>query len=339
MNRLTICFSFLLFLFTSTYSQTQTISRKDFNKDGVIDQVTITEDGGSSMSTKDVQYFDGKTKKKYSFFVDYSFGSFFSVCYIPNGINKPARESLGNVLFGGKDSIDPSLSWLIDVSSSEGSKYNPIWVPGEPQIPGSYYAILESKKYKKFLENVHELPDSGKVRPDYFWIDYNTVAGHRFDEARRIRNGNTPNEVEEGRDSIINGFKIQKIDSSTWVYHTANGVILKKAKKYSWVFISDNKIYDDAREKFRGNPIQGVQVLERYVLIIYNGARALTNSLYVINPETGYVTLINNDEIGINWIENMKVDKAFIELVGRDGEKYSLTLDKINQLFKDVSGN
>ena len=51
---------------------------KDFNKDGITDRVTISEDGGSAFSSTSADYTDGKTKKKYEFSVQYSFGSFFA---------------------------------------------------------------------------------------------------------------------------------------------------------------------------------------------------------------------------------------------------------------------
>jgi hypothetical protein len=41
----------LLLLFTSTYSQSQE-TKKDFNKEGVGEQFTITKDGGSTISTE-----------------------------------------------------------------------------------------------------------------------------------------------------------------------------------------------------------------------------------------------------------------------------------------------
>src|SRR5688572_25003321 len=135
MTRLIFCFCVLAF-HTSTYSQTEERTTKmDFNKDGIIDQIIVSRYDGSTVvpKTVDVQYFDGKTKKKDSLSLGYSLGSFFSVLDIPNAMNKSARTSIGNILFGSKDSIDPSLNWLIDFSSSRGVKYNPIWILGEPE--------------------------------------------------------------------------------------------------------------------------------------------------------------------------------------------------------------
>ena len=53
MHKFVISIISLLIFSGSIYCQAQT-NKKDFNKDGVIDQVTVTEDGGSAFSSKDI---------------------------------------------------------------------------------------------------------------------------------------------------------------------------------------------------------------------------------------------------------------------------------------------
>ena len=66
MNKPILTTIFILLVSSMAFSQTKSASR-DFNKDGVIDQVSISEDGGSAFSSTGVNYTDGKTKKKYQF--------------------------------------------------------------------------------------------------------------------------------------------------------------------------------------------------------------------------------------------------------------------------------
>lgn len=322
-----IIFSLALFLsHIATYSQSQT-SKRDFNKDGAIDYVTVKEDGGSSFSSKFISYYDGKTKKTYKFDIDYSFGSFFSTCKIPSVLGKVGRETMGNFLFGTKDTIEPSLNWLIDATSSNGTKYKPIWISREPQIPNSYYTIIEGKKYMDFLKSFVDstVLNSKSAKPDYYWIDYNT-GGHAFE--RGSRSGR--------RDStIIDGFKITKIDSSTWLYNTANAVILKKGDKYSWVFISDSYA-GTGQQKLRWKSIEDVNMFKGFVLVSHSYFPGGSGFLVIINPITGDILSLNED-YGFGAIERLKVNGDSVEL-DTLGE-YVLTESKINQLFKKVSRN
>lgn len=335
MNKLVILSSVLISLFTSTYSQSQK-SKKDFNKDGVIDQVTVTEDGGSGFSSKFVNYLDGKTKKKYEFSVLYSFGSFFAICNAPNVLGKSGRELLGSQLFGKSDTIEPSLNWLIDACTNKidleesgladfATKYNPVWKEGEPQVPEGYYSILSNNKFEKLLKNVEGSPDFdfAKMKSDYFWIDYSPYS-HRNKTAKR----------GQAVDTAV--FKITKVSPDSWIYSTAHGVIVKKGGKYSWVFINDNKVFE-ANEKLRWPSIADVQLIQDYILVRQSINTGEMN-LFIINPESGFLIRLNRELIGLDSIEEVKVNRenGSVDLSDSTGKNYSLTSTAINEAFQKL---
>ena len=325
MNKIAVYLSSFLLLINSVYSQSKK-SNKDFNKDGVLDQVTITEDGGSDFSSKDIQFIDGKSKRKFDFSMNYSFGSFFAACNIPNAIGKSGRESLGTLLFGKRDSIDPSLNWLIDACSNNilvkdsqladfATKYSPIWITGEPKVPKPYYTILSNDKFQGLLKKIEGSPDFdfNKMKSDFFWIDYN------------------PDNHGE--------FKVVQTGTSNQMFSTSHGLILKKQNKYSWVFINDNKVFE-ANDKLRWPSIIDVQLIQGFVIVKQSVNTGNTN-LFIINPETGFVIRLSKEFIGLTSFEKIEVNRVneSISLSDSTGNKYSLTLKAIEEIFQKIFSN
>lgn len=312
-----------------TIGQTKSISR-DFNKDKVNDRVTISEDGGSAFSSTGISYTDGKTKKKYEFSVLYSFGSFFSIGNVPNVLGKSGREELGKLLFSRKlaSKIDPSLQWLIDacsnkaeVNSSElidfSTKYNPVWMEGNPVIPDYYFVLLENSKYPNLLKNVEGSPEyDGKTyKSDYFWLTY------------------SPHNHKGKSDD----FKTIQADSGNQLLTTSHGVILKAGLKYSWIFINDDKLFA-ANEKLRLPSISEAQMFVDFVLIRQAVNTGATN-LFIVNPKSGVVVRLSNELMQVNSVEKMEINKLkeTVELSDSEGRKYSLTLSKIRELFTGMN--
>lgn len=323
---------FLLLSFTAfsvIYGQTKKDS-KDFNKDGVIDRATISEDGGSAFSSSSATYTDGKTKRKYEFSVQYSFGSFFAIANAPNVLGKPGREELGKFLFSRKlaSKIDPSLQWLIDACSNKAemksselidfsTKYNPVWIDGNPVIPDDYFVLLENSKYPNPIKIVEGSPEyDGKTyKSDYFWITY------------------SPHNHKGKSDD----FKTIQADSESQLLTTSHGVILKTGKKYSWIFINDDKVFE-ANEKLRWPSISEAQMFNDFVLI-RQAVNTGTTNLFIVNPKSGLVVRLSNELMQINSVEKMEIDKLkeTVELSDSDSRKYSLTLSKIKELFKGMN--
>ena len=309
------------------------VIKKDFNKDGLTDQVKISGDGGSTFSSTDVNYTDGKTKSKYEFSTLYSFGSFFAICNAPSVLGKSGRELLGKQLFGSIDTVEESLSWLIDACSNMkevnglslvdfATNYTPKWIKGEPEIPVGYFAILSNMKYQGLLKNVEGSPDydSKKFKSDYFWIDYNP-SSH---DAKTVKRG-------QPRDTA--GFRMIQVDSITHLYITGHGVILKREAKYSWAFINDYKLLS-GNEKLRWPSITDAQMLNDFILVQH--IAGMINSLFIVNPQTGFVMRLSNGLMGLNSVEKITIDKGkeTVELNDSEGKKYLLTLKMINDLFK-----
>jgi hypothetical protein len=320
--------SVIIILFTSAVIAQDKVIKKDFNKDGVVDQVLISEDGGSAYASTVVNYTDGKTKKKYEFSVLYSFGSFFSICNAPNVLGKSGRVQIGKLLFSSKlaSTIDPSLQWLIDACSNKAgvrpselidfsTKYSPAWIDGSPVIPQSYYALLENSKYPKLLQNVESSPEYAgeKYRSDYFWLTYH------------------PNNHKSNSDD----FKTILVDSANQLLITSHGVVIKREKKYSWVFINDDKLFE-ANEKLRWPSIKEVQMFNDYVLI-RQAVNTGTTNLFIVNPETGFVVKLSNELMGVNSVEELAIDKLkeVVELSDLESKKYLLSLSAITGLFKE----
>lgn len=312
-----------------TIGQTKSISR-DFNKDKVNDRVTISEDGGSAFSSTGISYTDGKTKKKYEFSVLYSFGSFFSIGNVPNVLGKSGREELGKLLFSRQlaSKIDPSLQWLIDACSNKtevkpselidfSTKYNPVWMEGNPVIPDDYFVVLDNSKYPNLLKNVEGSPEyDGKTyKSDYFWLTY-TPQNHK----------GKPND-----------FNITQADSGNQLLTTSHGVILKAGLKYSWIFINDDKLFS-ANEKLRWPSISEAQIFNDFVLIRQAVNTGATN-LFIVNPKSGVVVRLSNELMQVNSVEKMEIDKLkeTVELSDSEGRKYSLTLSKIKELFTGMN--
>lgn len=329
MNKPTLITILTLFISSITFCQTKE-SLKDFNKDGVADRIEISEDGGSAFSSTGISYTDGKTKKKYEFSVLYSFGSFFSIGNVPNVLGESGRDELGKLLFSRQLAlkIDPSLQWLIDacsnkaeVSSSEfidfSTKYNPIWMEGNPVIPDDYFVLLENNKYPNLLNNVEGSPEyDGKTyKSDYFWLTYSP---HNH----------------EGKP---NDFNITQADSGNQLLTTSHGVILKAGLKYSWIFINDDKLFS-ANEKLRWPSISESQIFNDFVLIRQAVNTGATN-LFIVNPKSGVVVRLSNELMKVNSVEKMEIDKLkeTVELSDSEGRKYSLTLSKIEELFTGMN--
>jgi hypothetical protein len=324
-------------LLTSIYSLASLISisqakntSKDFNKDGVIDRVTISEDGGSAFSSTGVSYTDGKTKRKYEFSVLYSFGSFFAIGNAPNILSKPGREELGKLLFSKKlaSKIDPSLQWLIDACSNKAevkpselidfsTKYNPVWIEGNPVLPDDYFVLLENSKYPNLLKNVEGSPeyDGKSYKSDYFWLTY------------------SPHNHKGKSDD----FKIIQSDSGNQLLTTSHGVILKASLKYSWIFINDDKVFE-ANEKLRWPSINEAQMFNDFVLIRQAINTGATN-LFIVNPKSGFVLRLSNELMQVNSVEKMEIDKLkeAVELSDSEDKKYTLTLSKIKELFAGMN--
>lgn len=329
MKSVLLTIAFIAITFHNSSAQSQQI-KSDFNKDGVIDRVEISEDGGSAFSSTGVKYTDGKTKKKFDFSVLYSFGSFFAISNAPNVLGKSGREELGKLLFSKKmaSTIDPSLQWLIDacsnkaeVKSSElsdfSTKYNPVWTEGNPAIPDDYFIMLENSKYPNLLKNVEGSPEyDGKTfKSDYFWLTYSP----------------------HNHNAKSDDFKNIQADSESQLVTTSHGVILKSGQKYSWVFINDDKVFE-ANEKLRWPSILEAKMFSDFVLIRQAVNTGATN-LFIVNPKSGYVVRLSNELMQINSVEKMEIDKLkeTVELSDSDSRKYSLTLSKIQELFKGMN--
>lgn len=329
MNKPILTTIFILLVSSMAFSQTKSASR-DFNKDGVIDQVSISEDGGSAFSSTGVNYTDGKTKKKYQFSALYSFGSFFAICNPPNVLAKSGREQLGKLLFNSKQAskIDPSLQWLIyacsnraDVKSHElidfSTKYTPVWSEGNPVIPDDYCVVLENSKYPTLLKNVEGSPEYADqaYKSDYFWLTYN------------------PHNHKCNSDD----FKAIQADSVNQLLTTSHGVVLKRGQNYSWVFINDDKLFE-ANEKLRWPSIEQAQMFNDFALIrqVVNTG---TSNLFIVNPNSGLVVRLSNELMRINSVEKVVIDKLkeTVELADAEGQKYLLTLSKIKELFQGLT--
>lgn len=329
MNKPTLITILTFFIGSIAFCQAKK-TLKDFNKDGVVDWLEISEDGGSAFSSTSATYTDGKTKRKYDFSVQHSFGSFFAIGNAPNVLGKPGREELGKLLFSGKlaSKIDPSLQWLIDacsnkaeVKSSElidfSTKYNPVWIEGNPVIPDDYFVLLENSKYPNLLKNVEGSPEyDGKTyKSDYFWLTYSPY-NHK---------------------GKSDDFKTIQADSESQLLTTSHGVILKAGQEYSWIFINDDKVFE-ANEKLRWPSISEAQMFNDFVLIRQAVNTGATN-LFIVNPKSGFVVRLSNELMQINSVEKMEIDKLkeTVELSDSDDKKYSLTLSKIKELFNGMN--
>jgi hypothetical protein len=337
MIKLTLTATFLLLINSLAFNQTKNVS-KDFNKDGVIDKVIITKDWGSSISTTDIQYSDGKSKRKYEFSGQYSSGSFFTIINAPNVLDNSGREQLGDMLFGRRDTIDASLNWLIDACSNIkkikdsqlvdfATTYSPVWITGEPKLPESYYSILSNNKFEKLLR----IDGAGSdYKSDYFWIDYKTY-GHKKQALARTKGNGTIETIKDTSD-----FKVLQVDPVNWIYTSTNGVILKYANKYSWVFINDNKAFE-ANEKLRWPSIMEAQMFNGFVLIRQSINSGSTN-LFIVNPQSGFVFRLNNELIKLNSVDKIELDKMkeAIEMSDSEGNLYILTLAKVKETFEVI---
>jgi hypothetical protein len=321
--------SITIILFTSAVIAQDKVIKKDFNKDGIIDQVSISEDGGSVFSSTEVNYSNGKTRNKYQFSTLYSFGSFFAICNPPNILGKSGREQLVKLLFSNKSAskIDPSLQWLIDACSNRedvklhelidfSSKYTPVWFEGSPVIPDDYYVLLENSKYPALLKNVEGSPEYAdkKYKSDYFWLAYNPH-----------------NHTGKSR-----GFDTIQVDSVYQILTTSHGVVLKRGLKYSWVFINDDKLFE-ANEKLRWPSIAEAQMFNGFVLI-RQAVNTGTINLFIVNPDSGIVVRLNNELMGLNAIEKMEVDKSkeSVELSDSKDNKYQLPMKTITEIFQGL---
>lgn len=317
-----------LFISLIAFCQTKK-SIKDFNKDGVVDRVEISEDGGSAFSSSSATYTDGKTKRKYEFSVQYSFGSFFSIGNVPNVLGKSGREELGKLLFSRNlaSKIDPSLQWLIDACSNKAevkstelidfsTKYNPVWMEESPEIPDDYFVLLDNNKYPKLLKNVEGSPEyDGKTfKSDYFWLTY------------------SPHNHKGKSDD----FKTIQANSDSRLLTTSHGVLLKAGQKYSWIFINDDKVFE-ANEKLRWPSISEAQMFNDFVLIRQAVNTGATN-LFIVNPKSGFVVRLSNELIQISSVEKMEIDKLkeTVELSDSVGMKYLLTLKAITEIFQGL---
>lgn len=308
-------------------------TKRDFNNDGIIDQLSYSIDGGSSLSFTNVRFIDGKSKKDYEFTITDDAGSFISICRIPDVLGHNGSLSLGSILWGKNDTIESSLKWLLDALSNKIEfknpefadftfKYNPSWILGEPKIPSNYFSILNNRKYSGLLKN---LESKSELDSKFFWVKY-------LPENHKITKIN--------RDRTIDSFKfsVTIIDSGNVIYRSPHGVILKKKNEYSWAFINDSKLFD-ANEKLRWPSVLDAQMVNKYLLIRQKYSTIV--NLFILDPFAGQVLRVNRKFAGLDSFDELVIDNVnrVVNFSDSYNNNFSIAFDSISSHFSKYFNN
>jgi len=280
----TLGFLLLFIIPLDLYGQEDKSFTKDLNKDGFIDTIKSSYDGGSGFGGIFVKTINGKTSEEFEL---NNFGCFCSIkkiILIPPGLMKESNRPFLNAI---KDELLPperngpegSLQWIISAwMSYKMLPDNPFysflinsptrWISGKIQLPYTYYIKISGDTINKLYVTDEEFPEGFNKTVDRGILIY---YGHNH-----FRNAIG--------DSLV-------LECSTPVYEaykTSHGVIATKGNYYSWIFLSDYGL-TGAPDKLRWESIEKVKIIDRYAIIQQKCMMYSPNSFFIIDIENGLV--------------------------------------------------
>ncbi len=271
-------------------SQSAELIESDFDQDGFPDTLERNYEGGSGFGGTYATLTDGRTETKYELNSFGCFCHFKKVILIPQELdqskNKPFLEAVKSELLPKKATeADPSLRWLIDAHLNHDFltehpifdlviESPPFWIPGEMQIPETYYIEINGDIIQALYVPKTEYPEDIDFSSDKAWLIY---YGHNH-------NSNSNENFVLAADS--DNFK---------VYKTSHGLIIKKDDTYSWVFVSDRSL-TGSPEKLRWESIGEVKIVDKYIIFRMIHSRDFSNPIFIINSESGKIARLKTDD-------------------------------------------
>ena len=249
---------------------------KDFNKDGIKDTLYYYEDGGSGFDGNYVLLENGKTHDRFCIDDEDCICSVLKVVPIPYELltskNKPFLKAMEKCLFEknnfSKKMPDASLEWLITAyrnhNKTDGKFIEEVyrvpvkWYKGKLTLTGNYYFPIQGEFFTQSYNHSSGGPD---------WLKKDS-----FNQGWMLYYGNC-------NDSLY--FDKQYKDLS--IYHTHNGIVLKKEDAYSWMFQNDYNLTGGNNKCWEA--IDHVNTYDDYIIFTrHNWAASV---FFIIDIKTG----------------------------------------------------
>ena len=297
---------------------------KDFNNDGYIDTLNSYYDGGSGFGGTYVTLINGKTDNKVEFNDFGCFCDIKKIILIPPKLTtenyKPFIEVIKKELLPKKKNVpDASLQWLITANINNEKLSNntyydliinspTIWIPGEIELPSTYYIDIKGDTLRTFYHNDEEPHNWNNSTENEGWLVY---YGHNH---FRNKNG----------DTLI----MTNISSMYKVFKTSHGIILKKDNSYAWVFVSDYRL-TGGPQKLRWESIGHIEIIEKYIIVQLINSSDFSNPIFIIDIENGISGRLRTEN---DYNKCYKTDNSKIIIENSFGSN----MYELEELFKEL---
>jgi hypothetical protein len=336
---------FLFFPIIAFAQENDKSIKKDFNNDGVVDRLNISDFSGSESSESSISVLNGKTKEKYEINHTYNFGEIESLIIIPNKLlnpkNKKFLELFKEYLLPSlKKRPDPSLEWIIDAhlgysDLSDNSVFGFLfdkpfkWHTGKMIKPTNYYINIGGDTLDQLCLFRQDLPAYYKPNSSKGWLlykgDWHFKGPRQMETRRTTKSTEIQNQTNDNDSFVI-------VDSSLMykVYETSQGVLVKKSDAYGWAFVTDVNI-TGGPSKLRWGSIGTVKLLNNYLFILCKNEGGVSGSIFMVDITKGTCAKLKGIESVLSFkIEN---DNLIIESYSESRTvslaQYFLELDKI----------
>ncbi|MCC6279455.1 MAG: hypothetical protein IT262_02565 [Saprospiraceae bacterium] len=239
----------------------------DINSDGVLDSIDVGSSGGSGFGSASGTIINGKTGEKFTIESESCFCAFRTIVEIPPALLLPENQAFkskmeAEMLPRKAASPDPSLQWILQGLQQKhdltGRKYFDIYV--NKGIDWQPLPILLPEDY--FLEILENKPPL----PGHYYLTY---AG-----SNHYLNVKTDTLQQRYRDE----------DIVLWA--TAHGIVLQKADRYAWVFVTDIEL-TGGPDKLRWASIGYFKKVGNILIVNHLRPTSSEGKVFVIDLETG----------------------------------------------------
>ncbi len=325
-----VVLSFPVWLFSLAAGQKQRVIHQDLNLDSIVDVLQVDMESGSGFGGARYTLIDGKSGDSLSTGYYSSYGQFLDLLPLGKQWLQAQNFLFLDALrseFRIRHHADGSLHWLLDAFESRQlfsqhplwqmtMSFEPHWQIGEIRIPASYAVTLDSLQMAKLAPG---------LLFDDFALNNNLQTGillyrsHNHRMATGIsRQGNA-------------GASYRLLDSTAEgaLYATRHGVISRRAGKWCWIFISDQRL-NFGGEKLRWPSIRSAFKYGQLVFIHRRSGPDLADNVFVIDDNSGFAGLLRLDAVNERF-DRMALHDDKLQLYPPDEgtEVYEMPLAKI----------
>ncbi len=288
------------------------------DRDNKKDEVTLKRSSGNSDEYFELQFRFSDSGKKITTKGHYNFSSFICMIPLPDEVSeknvsflkKLAKELMGLAF---QDSAGSELQWFDEILENKTktndsslvdfkSFFKPVWTSSFPDYKQRFATLISSKMAARMASCF--LKDND--------ISYEKYLTGYF--------GNN-----QGK-SVC---KSEISNNHATLCTTNHGVFLKRGTSYSWVFINDLSLFGFGSEKLRWPSLRSADLYnDSLIAINIYSATSEQNALYFVNINSCQLLRLNNDFLGIDIIDSVKIVGDKVQLISKARE--------ITLLLKDI---